>query len=69
MTTHNRPHRRIVTINSGAALAIGEAIGLTKRQAFYMCRKDLLPATKVGGRWTASERSLRQHLAGDEATW
>jgi hypothetical protein len=49
-------------------VAIGEAIGLTKRQAFYLCRKGLLPAIKVGGRWTASGRRLRHHLAGDEAT-
>ncbi|MGV8831244.1 MAG: DNA-binding protein [Devosia sp.] len=41
------------------AKPIGEALGLTERQAKYMLANNEIPGRKVGGRWVASREALR----------
>lgn len=40
--------------------AIAEEIGRTPRQTFHMLTNGELPAKKVGGRWVASRKKLRE---------
>lgn len=40
--------------------AIAEEIGRTPRQTFHMLTRGELPAKKVGGRWVASRKKLRE---------
>ncbi len=47
------------------AEAIAVVVNLTPRQTFYLLEKNLLPAKKIGGRWTASRRRLRAFLSGE----
>src|SRR5689334_1514014 len=47
------------------AEAIAAVINLTPRQTWYLLEKHLLPAKKVGGRWTASRRALLTYLNGE----
>jgi hypothetical protein len=46
---------------------IARVINLTPRQTWYLLEKHLLPAKKIGGRWTASRRALLAHLSGEGA--
>jgi hypothetical protein len=48
------------------AEAIGAAINKSPRQAFELLTKGLLPARKVGKRWVASRRKLRELFEGNE---
>ncbi len=47
------------------AAAIGDVIGVNSRQAFYMLENRQLPATKIGRRWCASRRRLRQRVEAE----
>jgi hypothetical protein len=47
--------------------AIAAVLNLTPRQTWYLLEKHLLPAKKVGGRWTASRRALLTYLDGEGA--
>ena len=49
------------------AEAIGEEIDRTPRQTFHMLTNGELPAKKVGGRWVASRRKLREFFEGAAA--
>jgi hypothetical protein len=42
---------------------IASFIERTPRQTLYMLEKGFIPARKVGGKWCASKRTLRQALA------
>ena len=44
---------------------IAAEINRTPRQTYYLLAQGALPARKVGGRWVASRRNLRAHLAGE----
>lgn len=51
---------------------IGDAIGVTKRRAFFLLENNLIPCRKVGGRWVANRNDLMAFLrnevtAGDAA--
>lgn len=46
---------------------IAKAINRKPRATFHMLERNELPARKVGGRWVASRRRLREHLAGASA--
>lgn len=48
------------------AKAIGEKIGLSERQAFYMLEKKLLPGEKVGRQWVSTLRRLRTRVERGE---
>jgi hypothetical protein len=48
------------------AAAIGRAIGVPTRRAFYLLERGLLPATKVGDSWCASRAALQKRLLGEE---
>lgn len=37
------------------------------RKTFYLLEKGLLPASKIGRRWTSTPRRLRRVFAGDGA--
>jgi hypothetical protein len=39
---------------------ISKAINATERRTFYLLQNSLLPAKRVGGRWCASRRRLRE---------
>lgn len=50
------------------AARIGEVLGLKPRQAWYMLERGLLPAAKIGNKWSASRRALLSLLpAGKDA--
>jgi hypothetical protein len=49
------------------AEAIGQVIGRTARQTFYLLESQCLPARKLGGRWCASRKKLLAAVAGDDA--
>jgi hypothetical protein len=38
-------------------------IGASKRRAFYLAEKGLIPCGKLGANWIASKRALREHYA------
>ena len=42
--------------------AIGEEIGLTSRQAFYLLEQGHLPATHVGKKWCSERTALRKFI-------
>lgn len=44
------------------AEAIGKAVGLSERQAKHILSQGEIPGRKVGGRWVASRRKLREHF-------
>lgn len=48
------------------AEAIGQALGLSERQAKYMLSNKELPGRKVGGRWVASREALRLFFMDQE---
>ncbi len=41
--------------------AIAAFLGTSRRRAFYLLQKRLIPAAKVGDRWTARKSKLIQH--------
>jgi len=45
------------------ATAIASEINRPVRTTFYLLETEQLPARRVGGRWCASRRGLRQHFA------
>lgn len=49
------------------ARAIGEFIGLTERQAFWLLEQNRLPARKVGKRFVATRDALRRYIEGEAA--
>ncbi len=47
--------------------AIGEYIKKTPRQTYYLLERGLLPAFKLGGKWTARKSTLHRHIEQLEA--
>ena len=45
------------------ATAIAEFLGTTRRRAFQLCERKLIPCGREGGRLIASKRALREHYA------
>jgi hypothetical protein len=43
--------------------AIGREIGKTPRQTTHLIEAKIIPATKLGGRYIASRRKLREYFA------
>jgi hypothetical protein len=43
--------------------AIAAELGVSPRRAHYLLERSLIPAGKIGGRWIASKRRLREHFA------
>jgi hypothetical protein len=41
---------------------IAEYTGWPRRRVFYLLEKGLIPAFKIGNRWTARKSRLRQHI-------
>ena len=41
---------------------IADYTGWSRRRVFYLLEKGLIPALKVGKRWTARKSSLKQHI-------
>jgi hypothetical protein len=41
--------------------AIAAFLGTTRRRAFYLLQRKLIPAAKIGDRWTARKSKLIQH--------
>ena len=41
---------------------IGAYGGWSPRRTFYLLEKGLIPAFKIGNRWTARKSRLRQHI-------
>lgn len=48
------------------ALAIAALIGTTPKAAFHMLERGQIPARKVGRRWCASRKALREFFEGRE---
>jgi hypothetical protein len=46
---------------------IAKAIGRDERATYHLLAGQQLPARKVGGRWCASRRRLREYLTGGAA--
>jgi hypothetical protein len=61
--TRNRPSETVDVLWGTAA--IGAALGITKRQAEYLCTTGALPARKVGSRWCISRKRLREFFESD----
>ena len=43
---------------------IGEYLGLTERQAFWLLEQKKLPARKIGNRWVSTKSQLRRVVEG-----
>jgi hypothetical protein len=41
------------------ARAIGEAMNLSEREAFWLLEKGHIPGTKIGRKWATTRRQLR----------
>ena len=44
------------------AEAIGAALGLSRRQAYYMLETGRLPVFRLGGKWCARRSRLMSHI-------
>ena len=42
--------------------AIAKEVGLSRRQAYYMLDRGLLPAGQQGEKWVASRAALKAHF-------
>lgn len=49
------------------AKAIGECIGRSERQTFYLLESGQLPARRVGNKWVASRAALYRSLVSEAA--
>ena len=49
------------------AEAIGKAIGVAPRRAFYLLESGSIPARKVGGRWVIERGRLRAFFSGEDS--
>jgi hypothetical protein len=47
---------------------IAEYTGWPTRRVFYLLEKGLIPAFKIGNRWTARKSRLRRHIEDLEDT-
>ena len=47
--------------------AIAEFLGTTRRRAFYILQRRMIPAVKIGDRWTARKSKLIEHFDRLEA--
>ena len=61
MERHDTKSPEIGLVWGGAA--IGQAIGVSPRPAFYLLENGLIPAKKVGTRWCATREDLRRHFS------
>ncbi len=50
------------------AQAIGDAIGVNRRRAFFLLANGRLPARRVGKKWVASRAALHAYLASVPAS-
>jgi hypothetical protein len=48
------------------ARAIGAVINRSERETFFLLENDLLPAAKVGRKWSASRARLLAHCSGED---
>lgn len=48
------------------APAIAAFTGFTVRRCYYLCESGLLPAFKIGDKWTARKSTLRRHFEAKE---
>jgi hypothetical protein len=48
------------------AKAIGDFIGVTPRQAFYMLESGQIPGFKLGNKWASRKSKIRGHIEGLE---
>ena len=71
MTSENENKLRLLDHTSEpidliwGAKAIASALKLkTTKQAFEMLERGHIPAQKIGRRWVASRRKLREHFEG-----
>jgi hypothetical protein len=62
----DRLDSEILDLLWGAA-AIAATLNRTARQTFHLLEAGELPARKVGGRWVASRKALREHFEGERA--
>lgn len=49
------------------AAAIGEYLGLNKKQTFHLLENGRLPAKKVGARWLCSKAKLQAFIEKEAA--
>ncbi len=65
------PAPNTVTISEPGALAadvldgaaeIGAFLGVSRRRAFYLCEKKMVPAYQLGRRWYARRSRLIEHI-------
>lgn len=47
--------------------AIAEYMNKSPRQIYYLLERGLLPAFKLGGKWTARKSTLHRHIEELEA--
>jgi hypothetical protein len=48
------------------ARAIGQVINRSERETYFLLENDLLPAVRVGRKWSASRARLIAHCSGDD---
>jgi excisionase family DNA binding protein len=48
--------------------AIAQALGVSRRQAFHLLEKGLIPARKVGAKWCTQREDLRRHFSVNTQT-
>jgi hypothetical protein len=48
------------------AKAIGQVINRSERETYFLLEKNLLPAVRVGRKWSASRSRLLARCAGDD---
>jgi hypothetical protein len=58
---HNMEHENLDLL--WGAEAIGRALNIDARRAFYLLETKAIPAKKVGGRWVVSRLGLRKFFA------
>ena len=58
----NRNHDALSEDLLDGAERIAEYTGWSRRRVFYLLERGLIPAFKVGNRWTARKSRLRQHI-------
>jgi hypothetical protein len=47
------------------AVAIGRAIGVDRRRAYFLLEHQKIPARQIGRSWVASRRRLYKYIVGE----